>query len=154
MEKKVWSCSVVSDSLWPHGLQPTRLLHPWNFPGKSTGVGCHFLLQEICGVEHYRIAIVYFWVNPIILDRPSLQIKFTVLKIRQAMLPVFLFFSQMDRRLRTKVATGWSIIFNWTFFFFFLLHQVFVAARGILSCGMWDLTRDRTWALCIGRVES
>jgi len=39
-----WSCSVVSDSLQPHGLQPTRLLHPWDFPGKSTGVGCHCLL--------------------------------------------------------------------------------------------------------------
>ena len=42
-----WSCSVMSDSLWPQGLQPTRLLHPWDFPGKSTGVGCHFLLQGI-----------------------------------------------------------------------------------------------------------
>ena len=41
------SCSVVSNSLWPHGLQPTRLLCPWNSPGKSTGVGCHFLLQGI-----------------------------------------------------------------------------------------------------------
>ena len=39
------SCSVVSDSLRPHGLQSTRLLCPWNFPGKNTGVGCHFLLQ-------------------------------------------------------------------------------------------------------------
>ena len=29
----------------PHGLQPTRLLHPWDFPGKSTGVGCHCLLR-------------------------------------------------------------------------------------------------------------
>ena len=29
----------------PHGLQPTRLLCPWDFPGKNTGVGCHFLLQ-------------------------------------------------------------------------------------------------------------
>ena len=29
----------------PHGLQPTRLLHPWDFPGKSTGVGCHRLLH-------------------------------------------------------------------------------------------------------------
>ena len=28
-----------------HGLQPTRLLHPWDSPGKNTGVGCHFLLQ-------------------------------------------------------------------------------------------------------------
>ena len=42
-----WSRSVVSDSLRPHGLQPTRLLHPWDFPGKSTGVGYHFLLRGI-----------------------------------------------------------------------------------------------------------
>ena len=34
-------------TLRPHGLSPTRLLHPWNFPGKNTGVGCHFLLQGI-----------------------------------------------------------------------------------------------------------
>src|SRR5574342_428719 len=31
--------------LRPHGLQPTRLPHPWDSPGKNTGVGCHFLLQ-------------------------------------------------------------------------------------------------------------
>ena len=31
----------MSDSWQPHGLQPTRLLGPWDFPGKSTGVGCH-----------------------------------------------------------------------------------------------------------------
>ena len=41
-----WSHSVVSDSLRPHGLQPTRLLHPWDFPGKSTGMGCHCLLRD------------------------------------------------------------------------------------------------------------
>ena len=40
-EKWKWSRSVMSDSSWPHGLQPTRLLCPWGFPGKSTGVGCH-----------------------------------------------------------------------------------------------------------------
>ena len=40
-----WSRSVLSDCLRSHGLQPTRLLHPWDFPGKSTGVGCHCLLQ-------------------------------------------------------------------------------------------------------------
>ena len=37
-----WSCSVVSDSLWPHGLYPTRFHRPWNSPGKNTGVDCHF----------------------------------------------------------------------------------------------------------------
>ena len=44
-EKWKWSCSVVSDPQRPHGVQPTRLLHPWDFLGKSTGVGCHCLLQ-------------------------------------------------------------------------------------------------------------
>ena len=36
---------VLSDSVRSHGLQPTRLLRPWDSPGKNTGVGCHFLLQ-------------------------------------------------------------------------------------------------------------
>ena len=40
-----WSCSVVSNSSRPHGLQPTRFLRPWDFPGKSTGVGYHCLLR-------------------------------------------------------------------------------------------------------------
>ena len=42
-----WSRSVVSDSLRSHGLWSTKLLCPWDFPGKNTGVGCHFLLQGI-----------------------------------------------------------------------------------------------------------
>ena len=46
-EKWKWSRSVVSDSLRPHGLQPTRLLHPWDFPGKSIGVGCHCLSEPV-----------------------------------------------------------------------------------------------------------
>ena len=41
------SSSVVSNSLRPHELQPSRLLCPWNFPGKNTEMGCHFLLQGI-----------------------------------------------------------------------------------------------------------
>ena len=47
-EKWKWSRSVVSDSQGPHGLQPNRLLCPWDSPSKkSTGVGCHCLLQII-----------------------------------------------------------------------------------------------------------
>ena len=41
------SCSVMSNSLRPHGLQPARLLCPWDSPGKNSGVGCHFLLEGI-----------------------------------------------------------------------------------------------------------
>ena len=37
--------SVMSDSVRPRRRQPTRLPHPWDSPGKNTGVGCHFLLQ-------------------------------------------------------------------------------------------------------------
>ena len=43
-EKWKWSRSAASDSLRSHGLQPIRL-RPWDFPGKSTGVGCHRLLR-------------------------------------------------------------------------------------------------------------
>ena len=40
-------CVALVLSLGPHGLKPTRLLCPWDSPGKDTGVGCHFLLQGI-----------------------------------------------------------------------------------------------------------
>ena len=43
----VFSCSVVSDSVQPPGLQLTRFLCPWESSGKNTGVGCHFLLHGI-----------------------------------------------------------------------------------------------------------
>ena len=35
----------MSDSVWPHKRQPTRLPHSWDSPGKNTGVGCYFPLQ-------------------------------------------------------------------------------------------------------------
>ena len=57
----VQSCSVMSDSLWPHGLQPATPLCPWDSPGRNTGVGCHTLLQGIFptqgskpGLPHWR----------------------------------------------------------------------------------------------------
>ena len=37
----------MPSSLRPHGLKPSRLLCPWDSPGKNTGVGCHALLQGI-----------------------------------------------------------------------------------------------------------
>ena len=45
---ETWSmCSVISNSLRLHGLQPARLPYPWNFSGEHTEVGCHFLFQGI-----------------------------------------------------------------------------------------------------------
>ena len=55
-----WKVKVKSLSrvrvLLTHGLQPTRLLRPWDFPGKSTGVGCHRLLQER-GLEAVNVSL-------------------------------------------------------------------------------------------------
>ena len=63
-EKWKWSRSVMSDSLWPHGLQPARLLCPWDFPGKRTGVGCHRLLQmnELSITEINKTAARIVWI--------------------------------------------------------------------------------------------
>ena len=46
-ESESVSHSVMSNSLWFHGLKPTRLLYPWNFPGKNIGMGSHSLLERI-----------------------------------------------------------------------------------------------------------
>ena len=47
-------CSVMSSSLWPHGLQPARLLCPWESPGKNPGVDYHVLLQGIFSIQGSR----------------------------------------------------------------------------------------------------
>ena len=54
-ESEKWkrSRSVVPDTQWPHGLQPSRLLRPWDFPGKSTGVGCHCHLSYVYQIPEY-----------------------------------------------------------------------------------------------------
>ena len=53
-----WSRSVVSDSLRPRGLQPARLLCPWDFPGKNTGGGC-FLLQRIFPTQGSNLGLLH-----------------------------------------------------------------------------------------------
>ena len=65
----MFSFSVVSNSLWPHGLEPTRLLCPWDCTSKNSGVCCHFYLQGISPTQggnlhllHWR-CILCFWTN-------------------------------------------------------------------------------------------
>ena len=57
-EKGKWSCSVVSDSSWPHGLQPTRLLHPWDSPGKELEWGAIAFSEEIGTIIYYLLNII------------------------------------------------------------------------------------------------
>ena len=49
---------VESDSLLPPELQTTRLLCPWNFPGKNTGAGCHFFLQGIFPTQGLNLSLL------------------------------------------------------------------------------------------------
>lgn len=46
-------------TLQPHGLQPARLLCPWDFPCKNTGVGFHFLLQEIFPTQGLNLVLLH-----------------------------------------------------------------------------------------------
>ena len=54
------SRSIVSDSLWPHGLYATRLLCPWDSPGKNTGVGCHAFLQGIFQTQGLNLGLMHW----------------------------------------------------------------------------------------------
>ena len=56
-EREHVSCSVVSHSLRPHQLKPTRFLCPWNSPGKTTGVGSHSLLQGIFLTQEVNMSL-------------------------------------------------------------------------------------------------
>ena len=62
----VHACIVcVLSHVWlgPHGLQPSRLLSQWNFPGKNTGAGCHFLLQGVFltqGSNPHRLCLLHW----------------------------------------------------------------------------------------------
>ena len=50
------SCPILCN---PMNCSPTRLLHPWDFPGRNTGVGCHFLLQEIFPIQGLNLGLLH-----------------------------------------------------------------------------------------------
>ena len=53
------SHSVGPDSLQPHGLKPARFLHPWDSPGKNTGVGCHSFCQAIFPTQGLNLGLLH-----------------------------------------------------------------------------------------------
>ena len=113
-----WSYSVVSDSQWPYGLQPTRLLCPWDFPGKSTGVRCHCLLLKRSLVFPILLfsSISLHWS----LRRAFLSLlavlwnsAFRCLYLSFSPLPWLLFFSQLFLRSPQTVILLFCIYFSW-----------------------------------------
>ena len=65
------SCSVMSDCLPPHKVQPARLLCPWDFPGKNIGVGCHFLYQGIFSTQGSNPSLLHWQANSLTTEPPG-----------------------------------------------------------------------------------
>ena len=69
----LWCCCCVVSKLcptflWSHGLQPTRLLCLWDFPGKNAEVGCHFLLQGIFLIQRLNSHLLHWQVDSLSLS--------------------------------------------------------------------------------------
>ena len=111
-EKWKWSRSFVSDSSRPHRLQPTRLLHPWDFPGKSTGVGCHCLIHVF---TCYVFTITSLKKNELylLLSNPYFLIVFK---------NIYIYF---------KIWLYWVLI---------VAHRIFRCSRWTLSCSFQTLS--------------
>ena len=81
------SRSVVSNSLRAYGLQPSRLLSPWDSPGKNIGVGCHALLQRIFltqGLNMHPLCLLHLQAGslPLLpLGKPHPSCLFTLLNL-------------------------------------------------------------------------
>ena len=96
----------MSDSVWPHRWQLTRLPHPWDSPGKNTGVGCHFLLQDI----HYisttclfttgslYLFVLFNYTSP--LQSPSLLATTRLFSARVRLFTLFCLFWFLDYTLK------------------------------------------------------
>ena len=81
-EKWKWSRSVVSDPQRPHGLQPSRLLHPWDFPGRSTGVGCHCLLRRSSSIySNFNLNSVQPKTNDSIVINPKMSLTIVIYEV-------------------------------------------------------------------------
>ena len=68
------AASVMSESVQPQGLQPTRLFCPRDSPGKNTGVGCHALLLGIFptqGLNLHLLCLLHWWAGSLPLPPPG-----------------------------------------------------------------------------------
>ena len=142
-EKWKWSCSGVSDSWRPHGLQPTRLLCPWDFPGKSTGVGCHRLLRDLlllvvkcgnCSQNPPNLGTLWEWIQTAPKDRwiAHSGVSKPVLPVATYVLPVWsAAWSTQDQHLDPLI----SLRVSFPFFF----PCTFSLCGWLLMVSLWAL---------------
>ena len=60
LESKITNTCILSHSVMFKSLRPARFLWPWDFPGKNTGVDCHFLLQGIFLTQGWNPHLLYW----------------------------------------------------------------------------------------------
>ena len=126
----LFSRSVVSNSLWPHGLYSIRLC-PWDFPGKNPGVGSHFLLQGNLPESRIEPASAAWQVDSLPLSHlgsPSKWIHPLKIEGKRLLLNVVLEDDQWIDNEEKMLAPLSS----------FKLLFIYLVALG-RSCGMWDL---------------
>ena len=121
------SHSVGSDSSRPHGLQPTRLLCPRDFPGKSTGVGCHCLLRSIS---------YYPWIeSPHLLQLCSLNKQVLLFQ---------LWFKKKLTLILGRSSWSWKIESQGLLLFTFLWYGQLVC----LTCCICVILQHSLWQFC------
>ena len=129
-----FSCSVVSDFCNHMDCSPTRLLCPWDFPGKNTGVDCNFLLQGIFLTQGLNLCLLHC--------KQSLALQADSLLLSHLGLPECLWLKSLHQvTIRCQPGLSWRL--NW--WKFFQTHP----------CGCWQdsvpfgvLTRSLPQFLC------
>ena len=110
-----WSHSVISDCSRPYGLQPTRLLRPWDFLGKSTAVGCHRLLRLedlLCAIPEptmYYSRTFWCWESYYILYFPRNNLNFKKFRL------IHNYYRKIGKKCRNvkkKIKTTWNDAFG------------------------------------------
>ena len=151
------SCSVMSDSLRSHGLEPTRLLYPRNFLGKSTGVGFYFLLQGIFICSNILYWSFSFWITSLSI------IGFTFIHLIRTESNAFYFCSWVIKRrllLGRKVMNNLDSIFksrDITFLTKVCIIKVMIFPVVMYGYESWTMKKPEHWRtdafkLCWRRV--
>ena len=91
--------SIMSNTLWPHGLYPTRLLCPWDSPGKKTGVGCLSLLQGIFPTQVLNPCLLHWQADSLLAEPPEKPFLFLLLATNSTKLSI-------DRKMKTEWCTS------------------------------------------------
>ena len=138
----------MSNSVQPHGLHPTRLLRPWDLPGRSTGVGCHCLLHCITINSLISLTTLNLLVNNFFLIVQDLQILsvwfcsvlFLLTLTNMGLYSVILLFiSENNKRPELNFQREFFFFFRENLCFFYQVFGTLSSLRQIYKFGILHL---------------